>query len=76
MYSPVCVKFGPKDRFSCDVAHIANNLFCFFFRHLLRAGHVGKFVIVSEDAISKGIRRIIAISGSEAAKVTQGYLFF
>lgn len=36
--------------------------------HLLRAGHVGKFVIVSEDAISKGIRRIIAVSGSEAAK--------
>ena len=36
----------------------------------MRAGHVGKFVIVSEDAISKGIRRIIAISGSEAAKVS------
>lgn len=36
--------------------------------HLLRSGHVGQFVIVSEDAIAKGIRRIIAISGSEAHK--------
>ncbi|XP_041375479.1 alanine--tRNA ligase, cytoplasmic-like [Gigantopelta aegis] len=36
--------------------------------HLLRAGHVGDFVIVSEEAISKGIRRIIALTGPEGAK--------
>ena len=36
---------------------------------------MGKFVIVSEDAISKGIRRIIAISGSEAAKVGDKVIF-
>ncbi|KAK6185433.1 hypothetical protein SNE40_007670 [Patella caerulea] len=36
--------------------------------HLRRAGHIGAMVIVSEDAISKGIRRIIAVTGSEALK--------
>lgn len=40
------------------------------FRHLLKGGHVGKMVIVSEEAISKGVRRIIAITGSEATKVS------
>lgn len=38
-------------------------------RHLRRAGHIGQFYIVSEEAISKGIRRIIAVTGTEAAKV-------
>ncbi|PVD20508.1 hypothetical protein C0Q70_18664 [Pomacea canaliculata] len=36
--------------------------------HLRRAGHIGQFYIVSEEAISKGIRRIIAVTGTEAAK--------
>ncbi|VDI01856.1 alanyl-tRNA synthetase [Mytilus galloprovincialis] len=36
--------------------------------HLRRAGHIGKLVIVSEEAISKGIRRIIAVTGTEAQK--------
>jgi alanyl-tRNA synthetase len=36
--------------------------------HLLRAGHIGKFVITSEEAISAGVRRMIAITGPEAAK--------
>ncbi|KAJ8302926.1 hypothetical protein KUTeg_019322 [Tegillarca granosa] len=36
--------------------------------HLRRSGHVGKFVIVSEEAISKGIRRIIAVTGLEASR--------
>jgi alanyl-tRNA synthetase len=36
---------------------------------LKRAGHIGKMVIVSEEAIAKGIRRIIALTGSEALKV-------
>lgn len=36
--------------------------------HLRRAGHIGQFYIVSEEAISKGIRRIIAVTGTEANK--------
>lgn len=36
--------------------------------HLKRAGHIGKMVIVSEEAIAKGIRRIIALTGTEAVK--------
>uniref|UniRef100_A0A2R5LM37 Alanine--tRNA ligase n=1 Tax=Ornithodoros turicata TaxID=34597 RepID=A0A2R5LM37_9ACAR len=36
--------------------------------HLKRAGHVGDFVIASEEAIAKGIRRIVALTGPEAAK--------
>ncbi|KAH3768181.1 hypothetical protein DPMN_169393, partial [Dreissena polymorpha] len=36
--------------------------------HLLRGGDAGKMVIVSEEAISKGVRRIIAITGAEALK--------
>ena len=31
-------------------------------------GHMGNFVIASEEAIAKGIRRIIALTGPEAAK--------
>lgn len=38
----------------------------------MQSGHVGQFAIVSEDAISKGIRRIVAVSGTEADKV-RGY---
>ena len=36
--------------------------------HLRKAGHIGKLVIVSEEAIAKGIRRIIAVTGTEANK--------
>lgn len=36
--------------------------------HLLQTGHVRDFVIVSEEAIAKGIRRIVAITGPEAIK--------
>jgi len=36
--------------------------------HLMRTGHMKEFVIVSEEAISKGIRRIVAITGYEAEK--------
>jgi len=31
-------------------------------------GHIGDFVIASEDAIAKGIRRIVALTGPEATK--------
>lgn len=36
--------------------------------HLHRAGHIGGFVIASEEAIAKGIRRIVALTGPEASK--------
>lgn len=36
--------------------------------HLLKTGHIGEFVITSEEAIAKGVRRVIAISGPDAQK--------
>ncbi|XP_074103086.1 alanine--tRNA ligase, cytoplasmic [Cotesia typhae] len=36
--------------------------------HLHYTGHIGDFVIASEEAIAKGIRRIVALTGPEAAK--------
>lgn len=36
--------------------------------HLLRSAHVGDFVISAEEAIAKGIRRIVALTGPEATK--------
>merc|ERR1719422_2693706 len=36
--------------------------------HLRRAGHMEHMVIASEEAIAKGIRRIVALTGPEAAK--------
>ena len=39
------------------------------FRHVKRSGHIGDFVISAEEAIAKGIRRIVAITGPEASKV-------
>ncbi|NWT04330.1 SYAC protein, partial [Mionectes macconnelli] len=39
-----------------------------FQRHLQNSSHAGPFVIVSEEAIAKGIRRIVAVTGAEARK--------
>lgn len=36
--------------------------------HLHRTGHIGEYVIVSEEGIAKGIRRIVALTGPEALK--------
>ncbi|XP_063974984.1 alanine--tRNA ligase, cytoplasmic [Diachasmimorpha longicaudata] len=36
--------------------------------HLHYTGHIGDFVIASEEAIAKGIRRIIALTGPEATR--------
>lgn len=36
--------------------------------HLIKTGHIGEFVITSEEAIAKGIRRIVAITGPDALK--------
>jgi alanyl-tRNA synthetase len=48
-----------------------DNIDFYLFRHLHRAGHVGIFVIASEEAIAKGIRRIVALTGPEASKVSE-----
>lgn len=40
-----------------------------YLRHLQNSGHAARFVIVSEEAIAKGIRRIVAVTGAEAQKV-------
>ena len=37
--------------------------------HLHASGHIGSFAIVTEEAIAKGIRRIVALTGIEAVKV-------
>jgi len=39
--------------------------------HLLNSEHMKKFVILSEEAISKGVRRIIAITGNEAVRANK-----
>ena len=39
------------------------------FSHLLNSGHIETFALVTEEAISKGIRRIVALTGPEGAKV-------
>ncbi|XP_017484302.1 PREDICTED: alanine--tRNA ligase, cytoplasmic-like [Rhagoletis zephyria] len=36
--------------------------------HLKRCGHIGDFVITSEEAIAKGIRRILCVTGPEASR--------
>lgn len=36
--------------------------------HLQYSGHIGDFVIASEEAIAKGIRRIVALTGPEASR--------
>ncbi|XP_053305249.1 alanine--tRNA ligase, cytoplasmic [Spea bombifrons] len=39
--------------------------------HLQNSGHAGTFVIVTEEAIAKGIRRIVAVTGAEAVKAVR-----
>lgn len=39
-----------------------------FCSHLHYTEHIGDFVIASEEAIAKGIRRIVALTGPEATK--------
>ena len=42
-----------------------------FDRHVARTGDIKDFVITEESGIAKGIRRIIAVTGHEAADVTR-----
>ena len=39
--------------------------------HLGNSSHIEQFVVLSEEAIAKGIRRIIALTGQEAFKATK-----
>merc|ERR1719419_1488856 len=39
--------------------------------HLLKSGDMGMFVISAEEAIAKGIRRVIALTGPEAEKAVK-----
>jgi alanyl-tRNA synthetase len=39
--------------------------------HLARTGEAGEFVIVQEDAVAKGVRRITALTGDAALAVTE-----
>ena len=47
----------------------------FGFRHLKNTSDMTDFSIVSEEAISKGIRRIVAITGHDATKVIEYFCF-
>jgi alanyl-tRNA synthetase len=39
--------------------------------HVVKTGDIKDFVILEESGIAKGIRRIIAVTGHEAAEVTR-----
>lgn len=58
--------FNPFNNKHCKQYTFFN--FNIFYRHLHCTGHIGNFVIASEEAIAKGIRRIVALTGPEATK--------
>lgn len=41
--------------------------------HVKNSADIGAFAVLSEDAIAKGIRRVVCVTGAEAAKVGCGY---
>ncbi|XP_042219143.1 alanine--tRNA ligase, cytoplasmic-like [Homarus americanus] len=61
----------PVETLEADPASPAGNKTSIEFcggTHLHRTGHIRDFVILSEEAIAKGIRRIVALTGTEAIK--------
>lgn len=44
--------------------------------HLQQSGHILDFVITTEEAISKGVRRMVALTGPEAAKAMKKTEYF
>ncbi len=55
----------------CTLVVVVTLLSCLWTEcsHLHRAGHIDAFALVSEEAISKGIRRIVALTGHDAIEV-------
>ena len=53
----------------CVVVDVQTASCILHFSHLLNSGHIETFALVTEEAISKGIRRIVALTGPEGAKV-------
>jgi alanyl-tRNA synthetase len=51
----------------CDAGNRTSVEFC-GGTHLHAVGHIGDFVITTEEAIAKGIRRIVALTGDEAKR--------
>ncbi|TPP57566.1 Alanine--tRNA ligase cytoplasmic [Fasciola gigantica] len=60
------------DRLRFDFSLDVSSVFIFFlldcahFQHVQNVSHIKSLVIVSEESIAKGIRRIVALTGSEA----------
>ncbi len=48
-----------------------NVILLFTHSHLQNSAHIGSFAIVSEEAISKGIRRIVALTGEASMHVSK-----
>jgi hypothetical protein len=48
----------------------ANNKIFVRFSHLKNVSHIGHLVITTEEAIAKGIRRIVAVTGPQAEKAS------
>ncbi|KRZ73423.1 Alanine--tRNA ligase, cytoplasmic, partial [Trichinella papuae] len=44
--------------------------------HLLRTGHIGSFVIASEEAVARGVRRIVALTSHQAEQAVQKLEYF
>lgn len=44
--------------------------------HLQQSGHIGEFCITTEEAIAKGVRRIVALTGPEAVKALKKTEYF
>jgi len=63
----IVIHFPSSIEFYCQSIQLQLQLFC--CRHLKRSSDVGSVVIVTEEAIAKGIRRIVAITGAEATRV-------
>lgn len=42
-----------------------------YLSHVAKTGDIKNFVITEESGIAKGIRRIVAVTGHEAAEVTR-----
>lgn len=47
----------------------------FYSRHVQNVSDIESLVIVSEESIAKGIRRIVALTGSEADRVSSRWFF-